>query len=500
LLAGLIRSPSTLDPAHDKAASEQRWHQVIDTMAAQKWLTPAQAATIRFPATQDPALAQLNVNLSPNGHYIQDRVIAELEAAGFSEDGIMRGGYRVMTSISPSYQNELEQAVQSSMPAGTAPTVHEGAEAIEPGTGRVLAYYAGSEYSGAQSKDAVHYLRANPGSTMKAITLATALANGYSLNSTYDSRSPLVIPGYYPPSNPLRNAEPSSGGPVTLTTATAESVNTVFVPLAMDVGVDKVQVMAERLGIDPSAWAGGGVGPSITLGASPKGIRVEDMATVYATLAAQGVRAHTHFVDTVLDPAGTVVYRANPNAHQVVGRDVMADTTYALEQVFKYGTASRGRIYGRPTAGKTGTVEDNKGAWFCGYVPQISLAVGVFNDPPGQVPPIPGYEGSQTRLFGSTIPLTIWRKFMVSATAGLPVKDFPPPAYVGSVKHRAYVPVPKPTPSATATPTPGVPTPGPTPAPTGPAATPTPKAVPTQPTKTKRPTPPAKHATRSPKP
>ena len=178
-----------------------------------------------------------------------------------------------------------------------------------------------------------------------------------------------------------------------------------------------------------------------------------DLAAAYATFAAQGVRADWYTVAQVRAPAGEVLMEGKGPTRRVFDQDSMADLTYALSQVVENGSGATAQGIDRPAAGKTGTTNNNRSAWFAGYVPQLSTAVALWDG--DQDPSLSGV-GGRSRITGGSFPTSIWTAFMRPALEDLdlPEKDFPDRARVGRKVQSAPVAVtPTPTPSATPTPT-----------------------------------------------
>jgi membrane peptidoglycan carboxypeptidase len=216
-------------------------------------------------------------------------------------------------------------------------------------------------------------------------------------------------------------------GQIDLLTATQKSINTVFVPLGMKAGMDKVVDAARRAGIPESVEMI--ATPSVVLGvASP---RVIDVTNAYATFAAQGVYAKPFLVSSVLGPNKGVLYEATPQTQQVFSQEVMADLTYALKSVVNGGTGSAALALGRPAAGKTGTSQSNASAWFSGYTPQLAASVAFFRDSASES--LNGI-GGLTSVTGGTFPARIWAQFMKGALKGEPVMTFPAPSNIGGLE------------------------------------------------------------------
>ncbi len=481
VIAGLIRAPSALDPRVDKEAAATRFQQVIDVMAEKDWIDADQASKATLPLTLPMANAGTNAPATPQAAYIRDEVKRELAAAGINEDTVTRGGLRVTTTLDPASQQAATNAVQQVL-AGAPADLQTGVVSMEPGTGRIKAWYGGSvyghaPYGGDDYVDNVAGARIQPGSSFKPVTLAAALTKGIGLDSRYDGHSPKVIPPGYPANSPLHNFGAGDGeqfGSIDLRTALAQSVNTVFVPLSIDAGLDKVAAMGHTLGI-PEATKLDPV-QSLTLGTND--VRPLDMAGVYGSFASQGVYAAPHLVESVTDRDGKQVYAAPDTHKRALSEQVSADATSAMQQVVTSGTGTAAQLNGRPAAGKTGTTSGNKAAWFCGFTPQLVTVVDMFRGNGQQA--LNGVLGIN-EVSGGTLPSRVFKATMDAALVGQPVLPFPPESHVGNQRNTA--PLPAPTQSASPSAVPSV-----TPTPTQPAQV-TPSEVPVPTTQAPQPLP-----------
>jgi len=183
--------------------------------------------------------------------------------------------------------------------------------------------------------------------------------------------------------------------------------------------------MAHRLGITSS---GRNFEPACAITLGSVGFTPLEMADVYATFASGGIHHAPQAFESVREPNGKVI-KLNPNGQRVLGPNVAAELTYALQGVIEHGTGAAAAI-ARPAAGKTGTAENYVDAWFCGYVPQLATCVWV-GYPRGEIP-LDNVEGVY-QVAGGTLPAEIWHDFMGPAVANLPTVDFPQPTLDGSV-------------------------------------------------------------------
>ncbi|HEX8002414.1 MAG TPA: transglycosylase domain-containing protein [Mycobacteriales bacterium] len=452
LLAALIRAPQTGDPANDRKTAERRWHGVLDGMVETGKLDRAKADGMAFPRTKARKAVSGKKESGGNGPigYVIEAVRKELLANGFTEDQILTGGLRVRTTVDKRRQDAAVKAVQGVLddPAEDPPAA---LVAIEPGTGKVVAMYGGRDYGGPGEKSFINYAfnPRQPGSSFKPFVLAAALDSGISLKSRYDGRSPQVFANY-----PVRNFDDEQFGRIDLVQATAHSVNTVYVPLGMEVGFEKTMDVAHRLGISEKVTCEANKDATLYLGTCD--LTPVDEANAFATFAAKGQSAKWHLVTEVRDRKGKKAYTAKVEKHEALSEDEAADAVYAMRAVVEDGTARRAQI-GRPAAGKTGTTSDNTNAWFTGFVPQLSASVWMGYEPKEEggktvIPPLRGVQGVG-EVTGGSLPARIWHEFMSAAMEGVPVEDFPPPAFGGKAEN------PAPSVSATSgspTPTPSV--------------------------------------------
>ena len=459
VLASVLNAPGYYDPANGPkylARLKARWRYVLDGMVKAKWLTAREKARQTFPFIQ-PRVSPGSL-AGPKG-YVISWIENQLQQFGFTQDQLMQGGLVVKTTLVKKDQQAAVDAVAKRTPRAPFSNLRVALVSIQPGTGAVLAMYGGRDYLKSQYNNATQ-ATAQAGSSFKPFALTAALEAGISLQSVWDGHSPKV---FYDPGSQRPYAVFNYGNEqfanINLLDATANSVNTVFVPLGIKVGPDKVIDAARRAGIPTSVAMVSG--PSVTLGvASP---HVIDVASAFATFAAQGVYAKPYIVSQVLGDNGGVLYQVLPQTNQVFASDVMADLTTALQTVTQYGTAS-GAVsdLGRPSAGKTGTTTNNASAWFTGYVPQMATSVALFRDNATQS--LNGI-GGLNAVTGGSFPARIWDQYMRQALAHTPIVDFPPPANIGGVD-------PVPMQSAVPTLNPALakrltPTPKPAPAPTG---------------------------------
>ncbi|MEJ5945787.1 transglycosylase domain-containing protein [Pseudokineococcus basanitobsidens] len=432
LLAGIVPSPSAYDPAVDAAAAQDRWDYVVDGMVATGALTQAERDALAFPETIEPQEEQTYAG--PTGYLLQ-AVRDELTSrGGFTEDELDAGGLSITTTFDAGMQQAAVDAMddEDAFPSEDRPDdVLAGLVSIDPADGAVRAMYGGADYLERQA-NAATFDTMQAGSIFKPFTLVAALEDGVSLRTRLDGRSGQYFDGYTSDGvtpKEVNNFDDEDEGYQNLVEATTTSTNTVYVPLNLAVGPDRTQDVAIRAGL-PEDTVGLGDNAGNVLGtASP---HVLDMARAYSTFAAQGVRTTPHVVAEVTQD-GELEYRGQTDGERVFAEDVMADTTYALEQVVEDGSVSRTIDLDRPAAGKTGTSESARSAWFAGYTPQLATVVSVFTTKPDSEGGMDRWDdGSTGVVTGSSYPTRIWQEYMEVATDGMPVEDFPERADVGT--------------------------------------------------------------------
>ncbi|MGH2759249.1 MAG: penicillin-binding protein [Actinomycetota bacterium] len=401
---------------------------------------------------------------------------------------VYRGGLRIYTSLDPRAQKAAEDAVATVLP----PDLERLAAAlvsIEPRTGYIRALVGGRDYYPDCPEDAdpedlppicglakLNLALGNysggsgrqPGSSFKPFVLAAALQRGISLHQPYAG-------GAFTYSYPggvwkVSNYDGAGGGGMTLVDGTARSVNGVFARLEIDglgqgdgvKGAGFVAATARRMGIDfptpdelrsrcgeryarEDRCLPADETPAVALGA--KEVSVANMATAYATFANDGVRVEPTAVVRITDADGRELYRADPKRVRAIPSGVARGVNHALQQVVKRGTGTRAAL-ARPVAGKTGTSQQWRDAWFAGYVPQLTTVVWVGNPRPirgvGNESMVPA-NGYPYRIVGGTLPALIWKSYMSEALRGIPVRDFAP-APTALFRGAARLPDPSPSP------------------------------------------------------
>ncbi|HEY5305135.1 MAG TPA: PBP1A family penicillin-binding protein [Pseudolabrys sp.] len=403
LLAGLVKSPSRLAPTRDFNAAEQRAKAVLAAMAELHFISPAQE---KIAIARPPRIVAQAANGAVN--YVADWVMDALnDVLGHIDEDII-----VQTSIDGALQANAEKSLTETLAAKAAKaSVGQGALVAMTPDGAVRALVGGRDYAESQFNRAVAAKR-QPGSAFKPFVYLTALEHGLTPD-TVRIDGPVKIKGWQP-----ENYGHEYYGPVTLTKALALSLNTVSVRLTMEVTPMAVIRTAHRLGIasklEPNA--------SIALGTSE--VSPLELVGAYATLANGGYAVIPHVIERVSTAEGKVLYARNA---QPLGRIIEA--RYAgmmnqmMEETLTIGTAHKASLPGWRAAGKTGTSQDFRDAWFIGYTAHLVTGVWLGND-----------DNSPTKkVTGGGLPVEIWSRFMRDAHQGVPVASLPTGATLGGL-------------------------------------------------------------------
>jgi penicillin-binding protein 1A len=395
LLAGLVKSPSRLAPTRNFDGAERRAQVVLAAMADTGFISPASE---KVALTHPPHVAAQTGNGSIN--YVADWVMDAInDVLGHVDDDIV-----VKTTIDPALQANAEQALDDELAQkGTKNGVSQGALVAMTPVGAVRALIGGRNYGESQFNRAVAAKR-QPGSAFKAFVYLTALEHGLTQDSVRQD-APIKIKGWQP-----ENYGHEYYGPVTLTKALALSLNTVSVRLTLEFTPAAVIRTAYRLGIasklEPNA--------SIALGTSE--VSPLELVSAYAPFANGGLAVIPHVIERIIAADGKVLYACN---EQPLGRIVDARSVGMMNdmmaQTLIIGTAHKAALPGWQAAGKTGTSQDFRDAWFIGYTAHLVTGVWLGND-----------DGTPTKkVTGGSLPVEIWSRFMRGAHQGVPVAALP---------------------------------------------------------------------------
>ncbi|MDQ6909178.1 MAG: PBP1A family penicillin-binding protein [Actinomycetota bacterium] len=432
LLASLIRDPVGADPFRNPTATIRRRNVVADRMRDLGHTTDAQrddvkAQPLPAPPPEPPARSS---------DYFTERVKQQLlddPRLGATKQertaAVFKGGLSVYTTLDPLYQRTAEDSVAANLP-DTGGQFNAAVVSVDPATGAVRALVGGPDFSRSKFNLATDGPGRQTGSAFKPFTLMAALEKGFSPKDTILGASPCSIPnpGGTPDPWTPSNVEGESGGVLSLIDATAQSINCAYARLVKIVGPDAVVDVAKRMGISNALVPN----LSITLGTDT--VTPLQMASAYATLAADGEYHEPYFIDRVNDRQGKLLFRNTQKAVRAVSVDNARVETQVLSQVVQRGTGTAAGLPNWGVAGKTGTSENYGNAWFVGYTPVLATAVWM-GSPDGDVA-MRNVGG--IRVFGGTYPARIWHDYMLAALAGIQPARFPEPeSYPAGSQYRS---------------------------------------------------------------
>ncbi|MFI6925149.1 transglycosylase domain-containing protein [Nonomuraea spiralis] len=468
-LAARIQRPSW---GPDDPGLRQRWTTTIQYMAEQ-WPQkygdlPAKA---KFPKIRKADTKDEYAGLRG---YMITQVLEELKQRKLTPDMVRSGGYQITSTFDEKLMKAAKTAVETTM-ASMSKEFHAGLAAVDPKNGRVLAFYGGSDFITDPFNEPFD-ARKQAASAFKPYVLAAWLQAGYSLKSYVPGNEtvPKVIPGQQ--TGGFRNSH-NVGPSVDVIKATAQSVNTAYVSMAFKLPnqLDDVKDLVESAGFDQGRMEQDVKDHHYQFAIGSALVKPVEQAAGYSIFANGGKYTKYHVVqDVKLNKQ--VVYPEQRTATRVIDAEVAADATVAMQEVLRSGTAHGQGLGNRPAAGKTGTNNNEKEAWFVGYTPQISTAVGFYREQcvtkKGKIvqpehsncPQTP--RGKPNKKYGPNNPYTTakevslgfegagpptatWRRFMLAAHEGRPVEQFPQKADIGLPENIVPRPVPTPTPTAT---------------------------------------------------
>ncbi|MEV0238978.1 transglycosylase domain-containing protein [Streptomyces sp. NPDC050674] len=436
-LAALLQAPNQYDWAiasdTGKKLVKARWNYVLDNMVKQGWLSESERQGLTFPVPEEP---KADPSLGGQTGYLVKAANAALEkqlvAQGTAEDAkqaeamVDQGGWTVTLNIDKKKQAALEKSVRQQLDSKLDPAkrkvdgdVQAGAASVNPKTGAVVAMYGGRDYLKHYVNNATR-TDYQPASTFKPVILAAALegqaktqdGTPIRANTVYDgtSKRPVVDNGAKVGFAP-ENEDDTDYGKVTVQTAMNKSINSVFAQMGVDVGMPEVMKVAGELGMDTKGLQAVPAQTLGTMGASPL-----QMAGVYATLDNHGRKVTPTLLKSVEHNSRTVTI---PDAvgDQVISREAADSVTSVLTGVVDDGTAQKSvrrnpQRDGQQVAGKTGTSDNNKSAWFTGYTPKLVTSVGLFGEDAKTHAQVPMYKAAgEPRINGGDFPAQIWAAY-----------------------------------------------------------------------------------------
>jgi membrane peptidoglycan carboxypeptidase len=429
MLAAVIRNPVSYDPTRNPELAEKRRRIALERMADEGLITDEQV----FEYAGAPLPTSRHIEQEPKSYFLEEvkqRLLNDERLGGSPEDRAERlyaGGLQIHTTIDLEAQAEAERAIADILaPTRDDPRGFTAAlAAIEPGTGAVRALVGGPGFDKFKFNIATQKGRPT-GSAFKVYVLAAALEAGYVPNDTISGSGPCSFenPGGFPDPYRAENFGNSGGGGGTITSQTLRSSNCAYLRLGQVVGLSNVVATAQAMGVKSALADEGGIIPlSLPLGV--KDITPLDMATAYSTLANDGLRVDPIFVTRITDRSGDLVLENLPEPQRAVSPQTARLATSVLEQNVQKGTGTRAKLPEQPAAGKTGTAQDSRDAWFAGYTPYLSTAVWM-GRPEGGPPELAEMRnvGGVGSVTGGSYPARIWGQFNTDYHEGREVREF----------------------------------------------------------------------------
>ncbi|WP_295236568.1 penicillin-binding protein 1A [Veillonella sp.] len=430
MLAGLPQSPNYYSPLTNLKAGKARQAVVLNQMAKYDYIDQATADEAK---EADLGLREKaeTAHSDNNASYFIDYVISEI-AEKYGGDAIYKDGLKIYTTIDMKAQEAAVKAMHNLPDFYTDSNGLQQPQgalvAINPHNGYIVAMVGGR---GDDSFNRAVLAERQPGSAFKPFVYLAAIQDGMTPGTTMEDKK-IDFNGWSP-----KNYEGTYSGTMTLRYALQHSVNTIAVQLADKVGMNKIINLATELGISTLVTKGdpNDYNLAVALGGLTQGVKPIDMAVAYGTLANGGVKVKPVAITKIVDRNGQVVEENSTEEKRVVDAKDAYVITNMLESVMSGGTGG-GASIGRPAAGKTGTTDESKDAWFVGYTPDLVAAVWMGDD-----------YGVETlnEITGGTVPAAIWRDFMSDALTAMeiPASDFTVPPGAASIANQGYAPPPK---------------------------------------------------------
>lgn len=415
-LAAVVKAPGLYSPYLEPERGLARRNTVLGLMYAQGYIDEAAYEEAKSSEMELAGLRSASAARSPYFvEWVKEQLISE-----YGEDMVYRGGLTVRTTLDPGAQASAERTIRDILNKEDDPSA--ALVSIKPGDGAVVAMVGGKDFSTQQFNVAVQGKR-QPGSAFKTFVLAAALQDDVWSEKGYESGAMKFPVGTQTWS--VTGAGGGKTGPMRLRKATEMSVNSVYAQLILDVGAEKVVEVGEALGLRKGIEAV----PAIALGGLTDGVSPLEMANAYATLAAGGKRATPYGIVEVKGPDGKLLFSAEPEVEDAIDPAVAYITTDMLSGVITRGTGTAAKI-GRPAAGKTGTTQKYRDAWFVGYTPELATAVWVGHvDSQREMTNVHG-----RKVTGGSFPAEIWAAFMKAVLGDSPKRAFERPPGISSAE------------------------------------------------------------------
>ena len=407
LIAGLPQAPSIYSPYNSLKLAEKRRNQVLLRMYKMNYINKK---TFEAAKKEPIKLSTMPIMYATNkAPYFCDYVMKEMQKLGFSEDVIINGGLKIVTTLDYKTQIAANEAILKNLNAwGMKRDINQGAVfSFSPIDGRILAYVGGKDYTKSQY-DRVTQSQRPSGSAFKPFIYTAAIEKGTSPNTMIEDM-PVRIGDWTP-----RNYGNKYRGNIPVYTALMVSSNVCAARLMNEIGIRPVIQLARVMGISTP------IPYDYTIALGSNSVKLFEMTRAFGAFANGGYKVEPYAIERVESSRGTVLYEAKKaRTSKVLNINTAATMTAIMKTVITSGTGRAANI-GKPAAGKTGTTDDSKDAYFIGFTPDVVTGVWVGNDDNSQM-------GGIT---GGTIPALIWKDVMLVATEPYGKSDFEYPEIV----------------------------------------------------------------------
>ncbi|NDD30824.1 MAG: PBP1A family penicillin-binding protein [Proteobacteria bacterium] len=421
MIAGITPAPSSYSPQVSLHLAKVRQILVLKRMVDVGAVSQKEALeAMREPLVIAEPRRTVSVLKLP---YFTTYVLHELFQK-YDEDLLYRGGLRIYTTVEPKIQEAAEEAVTWGVKnLGPSYNVHQSAlVSIEPRTGYIRAMAGGTGWNEKNQFNRAWQTQRQPGSTFKIFVYLTALESGYTPDSVVPDSPFSVRIGPKDVWTPL-NSGGGYMGAIPLRTALQHSRNVVAARLVAALTPERIIDTAYKMGVRSH------VEPNLSIALGAVALSPLEMATALATLANGGVHQDATAIKMIKDPEGNLLEdNSYPYQQEVLSPLSALAMSQMLQNAVENGTGTGARIDGRWVAGKTGTTDSKKDAWFCGFIPQLATAVWCGND-----------DNSATYSFGGDISAPIWKRFTLNALKALPKDQARPRYFMADAKDNVRV-------------------------------------------------------------
>jgi penicillin-binding protein 1A len=437
LISGIPANPSLYSPRRQPRSALLRRSKVLRNMLATKAITQVEYDNAEHAPLGVTAMRYDN----DRAPYFVELVRLHLDEK-YGSNAVYEGGLKVYTTLDMDLQVLAERSLEKQLEAleaeikprntranytqtaaaaaaaaaagtGQTPYLQGALVALDPRNGYIRALVGGRDWVQSNFNRATQ-ARRQPGSAFKPFVYTTAMDNGFKPTDIIVDE-PVTFPGGNGEPYAPQNYDHTYRGPVTLRYALQQSINIPAIKLLRKLGVSLVASYARRMGIKSP------IGQNLSLALGSSEVTLLELTSAYSVIADRGIRNEPLFLLKVEDRSGNVLERNAPRPFEVLSEETAATMTSMMQSVMDHGTGfpARSRGFTLPAAGKTGTMDDYMDAWFVGFVPSLSCGVWI------------GYDAKKPigrGMTGARAALPAWADFMIGATRGRPVEDFPVPA------------------------------------------------------------------------